>query len=146
MQEGFSLSTFLRTSIRNDSGYYASCYHRRCRRENVRHVKQQKITNYNREYPSNMVSPLPGGILDSGGSIPWAEPNKETSALTLKSSIGVRVMAARHEGHVYWGPGNREVCVYALAHSRGNSSGRRRAALSCGGRGVYPGWLLRNRA
>lgn len=58
-------------------------------------------THYNKAYPSNMVPPVPAGIPDSGGLRPWTEPNHKTSDLTLKSSTGFRVTAARHEGHVY---------------------------------------------
>ena len=47
------------------------------------------------------MSPVPAGILDSGGLIPWTEPNHETSALTLKSSTGLRVTVILQEGHVY---------------------------------------------
>jgi len=31
----------------------------------------------------------------------WTEPNHETSALSLKSSTGLRVTGVLQEGHVY---------------------------------------------
>jgi hypothetical protein len=62
---------------------------------------ETRVTLHIKEYPSNAVSPVPGGFLGSGGLIPRNEPRYETSVLTLKSSTGLRVTTARHEGHEY---------------------------------------------
>lgn len=79
-------------------------------------------TDYNRPaYPSNIVSPAPGGIPDSGGLMFETEQKHDTSALTLKSSIGLRVTRARQVRHVYLGLGDRDRSTYALPHSWGNS-------------------------
>ena len=63
--------------------------------------KERENIHHKREYPLNTVPPAPGGILGSGGLIPWTEPNHETRALTLKSSTGLRVTTVLQEGHVY---------------------------------------------